>query len=201
MVTRRPGCQLSLGMADRGFGLGMAFALSSVLLIAAPGRAWADVRPNPLFSDGAVLQQGKTVPVWGTADDGERVTVTIQGQQAAAVCHGGQWRVDLRALEPGGPLEMTIAGKNTITLHHLQVGEVWVASGQSNMDLTVASCDRAEDEIAHSDHPFIRLCKVPRQAADRPQHSVPVVWRECGRPRSAISPAWPTFLPVTCSRP
>ena len=139
----------------------------------------AEVRPHPLFSEGAVLQRGQVVPVWGTADEGEKITVAIQGKKAAGVCRDGRWRVELPALEAGGPFEMTIAGKNTITLKKVWIGEVWVCSGQSNMDLTVADCDRAEEEIAGSANAQIRLCKVPRQAADEPQATIPLAWQEC----------------------
>jgi len=119
------------------------------------------------------------VPVWGTADEGERITVTVQGKKAVAICHDGRWRIDLPALEAGGPFEMTIAGKNTITLKNVLIGEVWVCSGQSNMDMTVAACDRAKEEIAGSANAQIRLCKVPRQAADEPQATTPLTWQGC----------------------
>lgn len=155
---------------------GELFALCSVALMSS---VWADVRPNPLFSDGAVLQRGQMVPVWGTADEGERITVAVQGKKAAAICRAGRWRVDLPALEAGGPFEMTIAGKNKITLNNVLVGEVWVCSGQSNMDLTVADCDKAEQEIANSTNIQIRLCKVRRQAADEPQATTPLTWQGC----------------------
>ncbi|MFA6547287.1 MAG: sialate O-acetylesterase [Limisphaerales bacterium] len=140
----------------------------------------ADVRLNPLFSDGAVLQRGRMVPVWGTADAGEQITVAIQGKKATGICRGGRWRAELPALEAGGPFEMTITGRNTITLKKVWIGEVWVCSGQSNMDLPVADCDRAKEEIAGSANALIRLCKVPRQAADEPQATTKLAWQECG---------------------
>lgn len=142
--------------------------------------ALADVRPNPLFSDGAVLQRGEIVPVWGTANEGEQITVTIQGKTAVGICQAGRWRVELPPLEAGGPCEMTIAGKNPIASRRVWIGEVWVCSGQSNMDLPVADCDQATEEIAGSANPFIRLCKVPRQAADEPQATAKLAWQECG---------------------
>src|SRR6185295_1644595 len=72
-----------------------------------------------------------------------------------------------------------MAGRNRIVLKKVWIGEVWVCSGQSNMDLTVGSCDRAEQEIAGSANAQIRLCKVPRQAADEPQATIPLTWQEC----------------------
>jgi sialate O-acetylesterase len=141
--------------------------------------ALADVRPHPLFSEGAVLQRGQMVPVWGTADEGEQISVAVQGKKAVTICRDGRWRAELPVLEAGGPFEMTIAGKNTVMLKNVLVGEVWIASGQSNMDLTLADCDRAKEEIAASANAQIRLCKVPRQAADEPQATTTLAWQEC----------------------
>ena len=160
--------------------LAIRWAASALICIAASSAALADVHPHPLFSEGAVLQRGQMVPVWGTANEGEAVTVTIQGKSAKSVCRDGRWRTELPAMEVGGPFEMTISGKNKITLKSVWIGEVWVASGQSNMDLTVVDCDRAQEEIAHSANAMIRLCKVPRQAADEPQSTIKLAWQECG---------------------
>ena len=100
----------------------------------------AEVKLPSLLSDGLVLQQGMKVNIWGTADPGERVTVTFGGQQVSGVTEsGGQWKVKLGPLNAGGPFTMTIAGKNTITLHDVLVGEVWVCSGQSNMEMPVGT--------------------------------------------------------------
>ncbi|HLP08413.1 MAG TPA: hypothetical protein VK178_09615, partial [Opitutaceae bacterium] len=76
-------------------------------LAAAAGVARADVVPAPLFCDHAVLQQGKPIPVWGTADEGEKVTVTLAGQTATTVAHDGKWSVRLDALPVGGPHTLT----------------------------------------------------------------------------------------------
>src|SRR5688572_14800728 len=100
--------------------------------------AWAVVKPHGLFTDRAVLQQGIAVPVWGTAADGERVTVSLQDQKVSTTARDGKWRVRFRPLQAGGPFTMTIAGENTVELRDLLVGEVWVCSGQSNMEWPVA---------------------------------------------------------------
>lgn len=142
--------------------------------------ARADVVPHALFSDNMVLQQGADAPVWGTADDGEKVTVVFQDQTASTNAAGGKWKVTLKALSPGGPAEMTIRGKNTITLKNVLVGEVWVCSGQSNMAMTVNRCHDAEAVIARSANPKIRLFTVPRKGADEPQSDVDGSWSECG---------------------
>jgi len=148
-------------------------------LVCVAGLASAAVKPHPLFSDNCVLQQGMKVPVWGTAADGEKVTVKLQDQEASATATGGRWRVDLNNLKPGGPFEMTIAGADTVTVKNVLVGEVWIASGQSNMQWTVNRSDDPETTIAQAANARIRLLTVPREAADKPQDSVNVAWVEC----------------------
>src|SRR5579871_6092823 len=105
----------------------------------AGSQARADVKPHALFSDGMVLQRGMNCPIWGTADPGEQVSVEFQVKKAtstsaagAATAAGqnGRWSTSLR-IDPemaGGPYELTIKGKNTITLKNVYVGEVWVCS-------------------------------------------------------------------------
>ena len=113
--------------------------LSLFALLVCASAARADVKPAPLFSDHAVLQSGRPVPIWGTAAAGEKVTVTLNGQtQTATTGADGKWMVRLTDLKAGGPYEMTIAGSNTITVKDVLVGEVWLGSGQSNMQFTVS---------------------------------------------------------------
>jgi sialate O-acetylesterase len=96
-------------------------------------------KPAALFSDHAVLQSGMDVPVWGTADPGEKVTVSLNGRSKSTVTgKEGKWTIRLSKLKPGGPYEMTIAGKNSFTVKDVLVGEVWLGSGQSNMAFTVS---------------------------------------------------------------
>src|SRR5262249_61651367 len=96
-------------------------------------RVRAAVTPHALISEGMVLQQGKRVAIWGTAADGEKVSVSFQGQEVSTHARNGRWTVHLENLKAGGPFRMTIAGSNTIRLNNVLVGEVWLASGQSNM--------------------------------------------------------------------
>lgn len=142
--------------------------------------ASAAVKPNPLFSDGMVLQRGMPVPVWGTANDGERVTVTFQGQRVSATAKDGKWMVRLRGLKAGGPFEMTIAGENTIPVKNVLVGEVWIASGQSNMQFALRQSTGADEAIATSRNPQIRLLTIERKATDEPLTEVAAKWEECG---------------------
>lgn len=142
----------------------------------------AEVRLPSLLSDGLVLQQGVKVNIWGTADPGEQITVTLKDHQAIGVADSkGQWKVKLGPLHAGGPFTLTVAGKNTVTLHDVLVGEVWVCSGQSNMEMSVGNGSRPgvtnyQDEIAQARYPTLRLFTVEHAVASKPQHDVKGYW-------------------------
>ena len=160
----------------------VAVALLCVCLLTAVGyqQAAANVRLPAVFSDHMVLEQGIKIPVWGWADAGEKVTVTLCNQKEAATADsGGCWRAALKPLKPGGPHTMTVAGKNTITVSDVLVGEVWVCSGQSNMQMSVRSSADAETEIAAAKYPNIRLLTVARLTADEPQTDCKAAWVAC----------------------
>ena len=139
--------------------------------------AAADVTPHALFSDNMVLQQEMNVPVWGTADDGREGHRPFQGQTVSTRADGGKWSVSLEPLNAGGPAEMTIQGKNTITLKNVLVGEVWVCRGQSNMAMTLGRMPRRRSRRSpNRPIPSIRLFTVPRKGADEPQADVDGAW-------------------------
>ena len=149
----------------------------AILLVAMGAMAArADVKLPALFGDNAVLQRGKPVPVWGWADDGEKVTVTIEGKSASATAKDGKWKVALPALKAGGPFEMTVAGKNTVTLKNILVGEVWVCGGQSNMQFRLNSSENGKEAIAKSANPNLRLFSVKITGADEPADDVKASW-------------------------
>lgn len=122
----------------------------------------ADVKLPPFFSDHMVLQRDGRAPIWGTAAPGEAVSVKFRDQEQKAVADDkGAWRVELTNLKAGGPDELTIAGKNTLTLKDVLVGEVWVGSGQSNMAGNVGGYSKDDPvlaELAAKDYPQIRGC-------------------------------------------
>jgi len=149
--------------------------LAVAALLAIPGVSSADVRPNPLFSDGAVLQRGRTVPVWGSADEGEKVTVKFQGQEVSAEAgKDGKWMVRLARLEAGGPFAMTIEGKDKVEVADILVGEVWVCSGQSNMEFVLGRAAEAESAVPGSADPQLRLFTVAHAVSDEPLGTVKV---------------------------
>jgi sialate O-acetylesterase len=120
-------------------------------------------------------------PIWGWADPGEKVTVTLGDQKAEATADkDGKWQVRLAAMKAGtGPLEMTVAGKNTLKLANILIGEVWICSGQSNMGFTVKGVINSDQEIAEAKHPKIRLFSVTRVTAATPQTDCKGEWVEC----------------------
>ena len=159
----------------------IAFALCvlSCLLIAAP-LTLADVKLPAVIGDNMVLQRHQRVPIWGMADPGERVTVTFAGQRVTAVARpDGRWILRLTALAAGGPHEMTVAGKNTIELQNILVGEVWACSGQSNMQMSVRASNNAEEEIAAADYPEMRLFTVPRVPSSERTTEIEAQWVVC----------------------
>ena len=148
--------------------------------------ARAEVKPNGLFSENAVLQQGMEVPVWGTARDGETVTIEFAGQKITTTATAGKWLVRLKALPAGGPFTMTITGDNVITLKNILVGEVWLCSGQSNMARTLVPPDSVqprssfwESDAAAANYPEIRHFRVGGGALDVPAEQVTGNWEVC----------------------
>ncbi len=150
-----------------------------ILAIAAVATASlrADVTPNPLFTDGAVLQRDKPVPVWGTARDGEKVTVEFENQKLNTTAADGKWSVNLKPLKAGGPFTMTITGDNQVTVKDLLVGEVWLCSGQSNMHFRMVSVENSAQEIAAANDPNLRFFNVPQQMAQSPTTALQGDWK------------------------
>jgi len=140
----------------------------------------ADVKLPAVISDNMVLQKGTQVPIWGTAEPGERVTVTMGEQQVKTTADSeGRWIIKFEPLDVDEPFEITVAGNNTITLHNVLVGEVWVCSGQSNMQWPVSLAANAEKEIAESDYPMVRLYTVKRTVAEQPLQDTEGNWAAC----------------------
>jgi sialate O-acetylesterase len=143
---------------------------------------FADVAVSKVFGDHMVLQQGSPIRIWGTADPGEGVSVSLNGKNAKTVTSNeGTWRVNLPALSADGKAHtMTVKGKNTIELKDILLGEVWICSGQSNMEWAVNGSLNPKEEIAAADHPQIRLFDVPGHVANPdPQTEARGQWQIC----------------------
>jgi sialate O-acetylesterase len=162
--------------------------LCLVLSFGVPVAADAAVTLAPLFRDHAVLQRDKPVPVWGRADPGERVSVSFRGRQAAAVAGpDGRWIVRLDPLAAASdPADLVVTGRSQLVIHDVLVGEVWLCSGQSNMEFTVWNpndtvyrVDHGEEEVAAANYPQIRQFKVERFESDKPVDSAHGSWVPC----------------------
>lgn len=137
--------------------------------------------PN-VFSDNMVLQQGMMVPIWGWGPEGEVVTVTFGNHTAKARVKHGQWMVKFHSLKASAqPETLTIASSSgkTIEFKNVLVGEVWLASGQSNMEFKLPRAFGAEQDIAAADNPNIRYIDVPNTRLSSPTNNVGAVWTTC----------------------
>ena len=142
----------------------------------------AEVTLPSIISDGMVLQQQMATPIWGWADPGERVTVSINQQsKSVAADAGGKWMVKLDPMEANAEgTKLKIEGSNTVEVQQVLVGEVWICSGQSNMEWSVANSLNAKEEIAAADHPMIHLFNVPgHTTSDKPKDKCPGQWEVC----------------------
>jgi sialate O-acetylesterase len=139
--------------------------------------------PN-IFSDNMVLQQGMAVPVWGWGPEGEVVTVSFRNESVRARVKNGQWMVKLHNLKPGSSDTLRIVADKTIEFTNVLVGEVWLASGQSNMEFKMKRAFEAEQDITNATNPNIRFVDVPNTRMDSPTNNIKATWKVC-TPQSA----------------
>jgi sialate O-acetylesterase len=150
------------------------------LLLALAGNALADVRLPGIISDHMLLQRDVPVRIFGKAQPGEAVSVLFRGQTARALTDPlGRWEAWLHPLTGGPAARMTIQGTNTITIDDVLVGDVWIGSGQSNMQWAVRQSDNPDAEIASASFPQIRLFSVPRKTSSVPLEDVDGRWVVC----------------------
>ena len=160
-------------MKNLSESLSMKSVLSASVLSLVGALAQAEVRLPQLFGEHMVLQRQQAIPVWGWAQPGEQVRVQLHRQSVAATADAqGRWRVLLKPEAAGGPYTLVVQGENRITLKDVVLGDLWLASGQSNMEWSVAQSAHAESEIAHSKLPLIRHIQVPRAVAFQAQEDV-----------------------------
>lgn len=150
----------------------MASAISAV----------AEVRMPKIFTDNMVLQRDLPVRVWGWADPGEEVQVALGSAKSSTKTDGkGGWSLELPAIKAGDNLELTVTGANTIVLKNLLVGDIWVCSGQSNMEMTLGGCLDAEQDIKDAELPLIRRIKMNHEQSGQPEADAPTAtqWQVC----------------------
>jgi sialate O-acetylesterase len=138
---------------------------------------FADVKLNSLFSDNLVLQRNTEVPVWGWADEGEKVTVEFAGQTVSTITKNGKWMVKLKPLkENNSSKEMSVKGNNTLIIKNVLVGEVWICSGQSNMEWALSRSTGGEEASAASTNDQLRIFNVPHNVQLQPVDNVTAKW-------------------------
>ena len=155
----------------------MRTSLITAITAILTGSLQAAVTPDPLFTDGAVLQRDHTIPVWGTAKDGEKVTLEFANQKRETIAADGKWKVKLAPMKAGGPFSMTITGENVVTVSDLLIGDVWLCSGQSNMHFQMKSVANAPKEIAGMNAPGVRFFTVKQQFGQEPLAETPGAWK------------------------
>lgn len=172
----------------------------SIAIFGITGNATAEIKLPSVVGSNMVLQQGCPVPIWGWADPGEEVTVGFAGQtKAATAAVDGRWEVKLDKLEATPdqkPQDMTIkgAGGDQLVLKNILIGEVWICSGQSNMEMGIGVARNGQAEIKAADHPEIRLFTVPKVMASEPVRDIPASWLECTPANVAVNGnGWTSF--------
>ena len=144
-----------------------------------------NIELNSLFTNNMVLQQKQNIPIWGTAKPGGEVVVTLNKQQKKAiVAENGKWNVSIAPVPAGGPYQLVISGASTNTIENVMVGEVWICSGQSNMEMAVdlggSKIDNSKEEVANANYPNIRLFVVDKVMAETPKENFNSEgWKEC----------------------
>jgi sialate O-acetylesterase len=169
-------------MSKFKFVLKTTFVACGLLLavLATPSLVLADVKLPAMFTDHAVLQRDMPVPVWGWADPGEEVTVTIAGQTHKTKADDkGKWRVTLDPLKVGDPLTLVAEGKNRLERKDILAGEVWLCSGQSNMEFGLSAANNGDLEVSAANHPNIRLVRVKEAGSQTPVEDFKGEWKVC----------------------
>jgi sialate O-acetylesterase len=164
------------------FSKPIILGLCVVLLLVNTGAVFADVKLPAVIGDNMVLQRGKASHIWGWAEPDEQIMVSASWRTMSwgvTANKDGKWSFEMNPPKTAGPHEMTIGDTNTVTIKNILVGEVWVCSGQSNMQWSVRASANAEQEIAGADYPKVRLFTVKRKVADEPQTDCEGSWTMC----------------------
>lgn len=152
----------------------LSFVVALAVSTCVAANLQAAVELPACFSDHMVLQRGQPIAVWGTDDPGAKVTVRLaDASRETTADEQGNWRVDLPAQSAGGPHELVVEGSSQVKRQDVLIGEVWICSGQSNMEWRVRQSTNAEEEIAAANYPQIRHIKIAHRPADSPQSDVP----------------------------
>ena len=173
-----------------------AFLLSLHFSASAQNSPEAAVKPlpfvSPIFADDMVLQRGKANTIWGWSDPGDKIRVEIAGKHASGVAGPDRrWQVKIQPPHVGGPYSVTIKGHQTVELHNVLVGDVWLCGGQSNMQVGLHSVNNGEEEVKAANYPEIRIFSVEPHVSyhhnDIPEGTWKVVSSETAGRVSAVA--------------
>jgi len=160
--------------------------------------AFAEVRLPKLFNSHMVMQQEKPIVVWGWANPNETVKVELATSSTETQANTtGEWKVTLPAMKAGGPYILKVGGSSNVQFDDVMLGEVWLCSGQSNMEMGIGMCDNAKEEIAAADYAGIRLLMVPNKWTPEPQSDTTEsasegTWKLCS-PKTVSEGGWSGF--------
>jgi len=169
-------------------------AVSLLVASFAVPQAQAEVKLPKVIGSHMVLQRDRPLPIWGWAAPDEEVTVKLDEATATTKADAqGNWKVVLPAVKADGNVHnMTVSGQNKIELDDILIGDVWVGSGQSNMEMGITACDKAKEEIPAAHYPKIRLILVPKVQAAQPCKDLKADWVECS-PKTIAAGGWGGF--------
>ena len=185
--VRFPPRHLERRMSAVRLSLFMVLTCVGVVIATAAERPLERPLVHPLFNDHMVFPRDCEAPVWGWSEPGKEVTVAMAGKSAKAVADAkGYWLARLGPIASGGPHELTISGPASRTISDVLVGDVWICSGQSNMEFPLNAVDHGGEEVAAANHPNIRLFYVPKRISTQPEPLVSANWQAC-TPQSAAS--------------
>lgn len=140
----------------------------------------AEVKLPKIFGSNMVLQQNSVIKIWGFANRYEKIKVTLANNVSESTTNDdGKWYVEMPEMKAGGPFDIVVEGNNKIILSNVMIGEVWLCSGQSNMEFQLKKCTGGAHEIAKSNYPLIRIFIVKHKVADVPQNDVDGEWVLC----------------------
>lgn len=158
--------------------------LFSVLALISSVQLFADITLPKIFGDNMVLQRNKPIPIWGWGKPNEKITIRFNHQTKNVTTDlNGNWKTTLDKEIAGGPYQLVLKGLNTVTFKNVMVGEVWICSGQSNMEMPIegwGKINNYQEEIAAAKYPLIRHIKIPNTVSSTPQKDIPQgEWKVC----------------------
>ncbi len=153
----------------------------AVLCFLSPATLFADVKMPAIFGDNMVLQTSAKTPLWGSADPSEKITITAGDQKAEAAANAdGSWTTAIDLSHAGDkPFEVTVSGKNTLAFKNVIAGEVWVCSGQSNMEFSLRGAKNSAEEINNANYPLLRHFTVTKAVSAKPTKALTGKWEVC----------------------